>query len=179
MKPTFILFVAFALVQSVGTSAGSSYASAQTARGLAVDSVCRPAQQLASPFFAGQAQIDKIQSVEIKMNASGAELSLNVEVFERGYGATPSKSVLKSEKYSMARPRTGAMLEWTPSAANEIEIPVVLTHHIEVDVETAGPIPAGTHRSTIDLVLVSSYPTGRLTTGVLHLPLVCQETYTY
>jgi hypothetical protein len=154
-------------------------AHAQSARDLSVRSICRPVQQLAAPFFAGLSQIDKIHSVEFKMDASRVELVLNVEVFEKGYGATPSRSVLKTEVYQMAKPRTGAMIEWSPMTGNEIEIPVVLSHHIEVDVQTAGPIPPGTHRSTIDLVLVSSYPTGRLTTGVLHMPLTCQETYTY
>lgn len=167
----FAIFLALSITGTV--------ASAQSASQFLVVSVCRPVAQLSKPFYAGLAQVQTINSVEVKMSQSSASMSINVDVFEEGYGATPNRVVNKTETYSLSRSKTGSMLEWEPDSSNEIEIPYVITHHTETHVLTAGPIPPGTYKADIDLVLISSYPTGRPTTGVLHLPLTCDSTFKY
>ncbi len=171
--------LALPLLAMISAVFSTQISSAQSVGSFSVVSNCRPVTQLATPFFAGLSQIQSIKSVKVELDQAGAKMSMNVDIFEKGYGATPDRVVNKTESFSFGSMKTGSMVEWTADAANSIEIHYVITHHTEVHVVTAGPVPPGTYKSEIDLVLISSYPTGRATTGVLHLPLTCDETYRY
>lgn len=157
----------------------TSTAFSQSARDLKVESVCTPVHQLSTPFYAGLSQIEKVRQVTFKMDQSGMQMTLTAELFKKGYAAVPNQIVDVTETYALADAKTGTMLEWRAAQTNEIPFAYVITNHTEVHVETAGPIPPGTHKSSIDLVLISNYPTGRITTGLIKVELTCDETYTY
>lgn len=145
----------------------------------AVHSKCVPVTQLTQPFLAGQSTVQAINSLEIDMDRTGAMMKLNVDLFEAGYGATPSKVVNVTENFSMAAVKTGMMIDWAPDSANQVDFQYVITQQNELHVTTAGPIPPGTYKADFDLVLISSYPDGRMATGVLKLAMTCDETYVY
>lgn len=153
----------------------SSQAFSQTA----VHSKCKPVAQLTQPFLAGQATVQAINSLEIDMDRTGATMKLNIDLFEAGYGATPSKVVNVTENFSMAAIKTGMMIEWAKDPANQVDFQYIITQQNELHVTTAGPIPPGTYKADFDLVLISSYPDGRMATGVLKFPMTCDETYVY
>lgn len=145
----------------------------------AVHSKCVPVTQLTQPFLAGQATVQKINTLEIDMDRTGAKMKLNIDLFEAGYGATPSKVVNVTENFSMAAIKTGMMIDWAKDPANQVDFQYIVTQQNELHVTTAGPIPPGTYKADFDLVLISSYPDGRMATGVLKLAMTCDETYVY
>ncbi|MBK7890930.1 MAG: hypothetical protein IPJ84_08815 [Bdellovibrionales bacterium] len=146
---------------------------------VAVHSKCKPVSQLTQPFLAGQATVQAINSLEIDMDRTGAKMKLNVDLFEAGYGATPSKVVNVTENFSMAAVKTGMMIDWAKDPANQVDFQYIITQQNELHVTTAGPVPPGTYKADFDLVLISSYPDGRMATGVLKLAMTCDETYVY
>lgn len=145
----------------------------------AVHSKCKPVAQLTQPFLAGQATVQAINSLEIDMDRTGAKMKINVDLFESGYGATPSKVVNVTENFSMAAVKTGMMIDWAKDSGNQVDFQYIITQQNELHVTTAGPIPPGTYKADFDLVLISSYPDGRMATGVLKLAMTCDETYVY
>ena len=146
---------------------------------MAVHSQCKPVVQLTQPFLAGQAAVQAINTLEIDMDRSGAKMKLNVDLLEAGYGATPSRVVNVTESFSMASVKTGMMIDWAKDPSNQIDFQYIITQQNELHVTTAGPIPPGTYKADFDLVLISSYPDGRMATGVLKLAMTCDETYVY
>jgi hypothetical protein len=146
---------------------------------VAVHSKCKPVSQLTQSFLAGQATVQAINSLEIDMDRTGAKMKLNVDLFEAGYGATPSKVVNVTESFSMAALKTGMMIDWAKDPANQVDFQYIITQQNELHVTTAGPVPPGTYKADFDLVLISSYPDGRMATGVLKLAMTCDETYVY
>jgi len=91
---------------------------------------------------------------------------------------TPSEKILKYKIKSM---KSGTLLELKNHSDNEFEMDAVFLEYGNIDVDTAGPIPEGTHHQIISMAFIDSnlFYTNPSPMTVKKIVFDCQTTVKY
>lgn len=145
---------------------------------------CSPKSASQKPLKVGLSELLKIKKVNALFNANGQVISFAAEIIDAedlmNSNGKPVKSKVVNETFTIKDMKTGMLFELASDSKNSLTFAYALIHFLDIEVETAGPMPPGTFDATADLVLISTYSENYSPqTGVLKVPLVCKNTVVY